>query len=54
MGHVIIDGIIDTEGTKGFGSEEEGAKIDPNTVSYSESKFEFYRVVELGRDVWMC
>lgn len=41
VAHVIVDGIIDTEKTKGFKEDVADAKISPDQVgSYSHSAFE--------------
>ena len=37
VSHVIIDGIINTEKTRGFGGETADAKIDPQGVSEPRS-----------------
>lgn len=43
VSHVIIDGIINTEKTKGFGQDTPDAKIDPQGVSGARSlSFIFY------------
>lgn len=34
VSHVIVDGIIDIERTRGWGSQEPGGKLDPNAVSF--------------------
>lgn len=41
VSHVIIDGIINTEKTKGYGQDIPDAKIDPHGVSGARS-FSFF------------
>lgn len=39
VSHAIIDGIIDTEKTKGINDDKPDAKIDPNWVGVSSSGY---------------
>lgn len=49
VSHAIIDGIIDTEKTKGFMQDKPDGKIDPNWVGALFSKSSAVQLLTLSR-----